>query len=245
MEKKMQVTREELTNILGKYIKDCQKKMGDKTNIKLPIKIENWCCGMGRNKKWSHTDIIVGNYLDRTIYTFTDKEITDDRFVCMLQKAIAEYSVIGRVLYETYGGGYFSDGQTIFRGVEVYGKPCKEFTSLANAINKFCGFCLGNFDVFGVNVCGKRSSWSDSGSNKYLCYNAKLCQKILNDIKEKRTSKDKINVKVKDYFSHGDEGDYQCAMYQESEWYGHRGNKLQVTITTPSGKEKLNEEYYL
>jgi hypothetical protein len=38
---KKQVSREHLTLLLAKFIKDCQKGMGDKTNIELPIDIEN------------------------------------------------------------------------------------------------------------------------------------------------------------------------------------------------------------
>jgi hypothetical protein len=33
-------------------------------------------------------------------------------------------------------------------------------------------------------------------------------------------------------------------MYQESEWYGHRGQMLCVEVTTPKGKVKMSEEFY-
>jgi hypothetical protein len=136
------------------------------------------------------------------------------------------------------GDGYWSPKVTYFRRVEIYSKPCKEFNSLRKYIEKYADFTLGEVDVFDVSVCGKRSSWSDSGRYDYLCYNANMCSEIERYIKANRTSKDKVSVKVEEYFSHGDETDYKIAQYQESEWYGYRGKLIVVEVTTPKGKTK-------
>lgn len=243
MEKK-QVTREHLTLLLAKFIKDSQKSMGDKTNIELPIDIENWNCGTGRYAKWSHTDIIVGSYPNKTIYTFADREITNEQFVCMLKDAIAKSNVRAKVVYDECGDGYWSEKVTIFRRVEVFAKPCKEFQSLYNYVEKYGNYTIAEDGVYYVRVYGKRSTYDDSGRYNYLCYDAKTCKAILDAIKNKRTSKDKLQVSIENYLCHGDEEDYRCAMHMESEWYGHRGQKLCVKVTTPTGRVKLDKEYY-
>lgn len=244
MEQKKQVTREKLTTILAKYIKECQKNMGDKTNVKVPIGYENWSCGMGRNSKWSHTDIIVGGYPDKTTYTFTDRELKQEQLISMLKNAVEQSKVKAKVFYDECGDGYWCDKEYRFKRVEIFAKPCKEFVSLCKYIEKYTRLTINDLDVYYVDVCGKRSSWSDSGRYYYLCYDVKECKKILDTLRKFKGSKDTLKVSVKEYFDHGDEGDYRCAQYQESEWYGHRGTKVCVEIATPSGKVKLNKEFY-
>lgn len=244
MEKK-QVTREQLTSILAKFIKDCQKGMGDKTNIELPIDIENWNCGMGRNSKWSHTDIIVGSYPNKTTYTFTDREITNEQFVRMLKDAIAKSNVRAKVVYDECGDGYWCDKVTIFRRVEVFAKPCKEFDSLRNYVDKYGRYTIGDTDIYNVNICGKRDSYSDTGRYRYLCYDAKTCKVILDTLRKFRGSKDTLKVTDVPYTNRGDETDYRIAQYQESEWYGYRGTGLSFKITSPSGKVKLDKQFYV
>lgn len=239
MEKK-QVTRERLEKILGKFIKDSRKTMGDRNIVRLPIKLDNWCSGSWKDSKWSHTDVTIGD----DVYTFTDKEINDFQFINMLQRAICDNAILGRVNFDVSGDGYWVSKTYYYKSVEIFKNPCKEFATLWNYLSKYGkGFTLGNFDVFHCEVCGKRNSWSD-GKHDYLCYDAKECKKILDIIRKFKGSKDTLKVSVKEYFDYGDEGDYRCAQYQESEWYGHRGQMLCVEVTTPSGKVKLNKEFY-
>ena len=242
MEKKA-ITREKLVSVMAKFIKGQSKQMGDKTNMELPISISSWVCGMGRDKKWAHTDIEIGEYRDKVVYTFTDKEITDEQFVYMLRKALEESKVRGQVFADIYGDGCWTPKQTIFRRVEIYAAPCKEFTTLAKLIQKYSGKTINGTDVFHVSVCGKRSAWSDSSNYRYLCYDAKKCQTIIDIIRTKKTSKDALKVELEGYFSHGDEEDYRCAMHMESEWYGCRGIKLHITITTPTGRVKADYKF--
>jgi hypothetical protein len=242
MEKKT-ITREKLVSVMAKFIKEQSKQMGDKTHIELPIEISNWSSGFGRNSKWAHTDIEIGEYRDKVIYTFTDKEITDEQFVYMLRKALEESKVRGQVFADVYGDGCWTPKQTIFRRVEIYAAPCKEFTTLAKLIQKYSGKTIGGTDVFHVSVCGKRSAWSDSSAYRYLCYEPNQCKAIIDTIRTKKTSKDALKVEMEGYFSHGDEEDYRCAMHMESEWYGCRGVKLHLTITTPSGRIKSDYKF--
>lgn len=226
-------TREEVTALIAKYIKECFKAMTC-TNKTLHLEVHNWCSGFGRNSKWSFSEIEVGS----DSYVFRDKEIDDARFISMINDAIAISGVRAKVFSQTYGDGYWVPKETRFERVEIYAKPCKEFITLAKMIEKYANFSLHETDVFGVSVCGKRSSWSDVGRYNYLCYEPNVCNAIMEYIRANRKGKDTLVVSVEEYFSHGDETDYKCAMYQESEWYGCRGNKLSVKAFTPSGKSK-------
>lgn len=267
MEEKKQVTREKLIDIIAKAMRDESKSMGDKTNVIFPIKYENWYSGCGNNSKWHSSRItlfgaktkkvkeLIGTprciEIERTeivdmVYTFTDKEITHKQFIDILNLALAKARVRGRVVYKEWEDctGYRYTTQYYFKRVELFSKPCKEFNSLYNYVEKYGKFTIGDLDVYQVNICGKRSSYSDSGRYYYLCYDAKMCKAILDAIRKFKGSKDILKVSTKEYVDHGDEGDYRCAQYQESEWYGHRGNKLCVEVTTPTGKLKLNKEFY-
>ena len=243
MEKRIEnVTREELANALGKYIKGMVKNMGEKTNMKLPISLTNWGSRINGQWKWTSTEVAVRNGYDTTKYIFKDKQIDDETFANMLRKVVADNAVRAFVVTEEYSTGWYSK-EVRFKHIEVFAAPCKEFTKLSNMIAKYTNKGIGNYDVFSVSVCGKRSSWSDSGSNNYLCYQPTKCQRIIDYIRSQKSSKDILSVEVREYFSHGDEGDYRCAMYQESEWYGERGAELVVTITTPKGKVKLSDRW--
>lgn len=240
MEKK-QVTREQLVSLMAKFIKEQSKCMGNQTNMELPISISSWVCGMGRDKKWSHTDITIGYYTNKVVYTFTDKEITDDQFVYMLRKAIEESKVKGQVFADTYGDGCWTPKQTIFRHVEIYAAPCKEFVALNKMLKKYGSRTIEEYDIFRVNVCGKRSSWSDTGNRYYLCYAPQICANIMDYIRNNKLRGWKVSISTQDFFSHGDETDYKIAQYQESEWYGQRGTKLIVNINNSKGEQKLSK----
>lgn len=228
---------------MAKFIKEQSKCMGNQTNMELPISISSWVCGMGRDKKWSHTDITIGYYTNKVVYTFTDKEITGDQFVYMLRKAIEESKVKGQVFADTYGDGCWTPKQTIFRQVEIYAAPCKEFNNLNKLLKKYGNKTIEEHSVFYVDVCGKRSSWSDTGRKLFLDYAPKMCARIIDYINHNRLRGWKVAISTDDFFSHGDEMDYKVAQYQESEWYGTRGTMLVVDIKNSKGENKLHETF--
>lgn len=230
-------TIEQITTAIADYMKKTQKEMGSATNMKLGLDLTNWTSGMGNNRKWSFSEIHVGD----DSYMINDKEVTTDQFIQMLKDAIAMASVRAKLFSSVYGDGYWTPKQTILEKVEIYAKPCEDFVKLQKAIEKYANYTIHETDVFDVRVCGKRSTWSDSGNPIYLCYKPDKCKKLLEVIKSKRTSRDNVSVEIKDYFSHGDDMDFRCALYQESEWYGYRGKKLILTITTPKGKVKVKQ----
>jgi hypothetical protein len=122
------ISKEQVTKLIAKFIKEQSKKIGDRTNMELV----NWVCGVGRDKKWSHTEI----RFDGNSYIFKDKKITEEQFVCLLNKALEESGVKGKVFYDVYDDGYCAERQTIFGRLEIFGKPCKEFKELNKALGR-------------------------------------------------------------------------------------------------------------
>ena len=55
MEKK-KVAREKMPVILAKSLKEWSKGMGDCTNKKVPLELNNWANGFGRNQKWCRSE---------------------------------------------------------------------------------------------------------------------------------------------------------------------------------------------
>ncbi len=232
------VSRKDLSNAIVKFIKDESKKMNErgKSMEELRIFYSNWVNGA---RKWSRSVITLGG--DK--YEFTDKEITEIEFINLLKDALKASGVDGKVFYDEVKNWYNVVECIIFKKLEIYGEPCKEFKELAKYLSKYATKKLGKNDIYCVRVCGKRSSWNDSGRVKYLCYDAEKCKAILDTIKQKKSARDLLTFNVDEFFSHGDEVDYNYAMYAESEWYGSRGTKLHVIVRTPKGKAKLDYEF--
>ena len=231
--------KERLVKQIVDYIKKSYKQMGSKTNCNLGIEIHNWVSGFGRNQVWSRTEINVGD----TAYIYTNKKVDDEEFVRILNDAVALSNIRCKVYSQTYGDGYWTPREVRFERVEIYAKPCKEFVSLYKMLERYANKSLSETDVFFARVCGKRSSWSESGARQYLCYDAKQCQNIIDEIRKHRASKDTLRFEVEECFSHGDECEYKIAQYQESEWYGSNQTKLHITINSPKGKVKADYKF--
>ena len=231
------ISREKVTNLIAKFIKKQSREMGDKTNMTLDISHFNWVCGMGRDKKWSYSEI----RFDDNCYIFKDKEISEDAFIILLKKALELSGVNGKVFYDEYGDGIWTKKQVLFKRLEIFGKPCKEFKELNKILVKNGIKNIGDLDVFSVGICGKRSSYGDSGKYYYLCYQPKMCLSIIDYIKSNKGKFGVIKAEVKEYLDYGDDVDYEIAQYQESEWYGKRGNN--ITISIRGGKNKKDYQY--
>ena len=236
--KKNDTTREKLIILLAKYIKECSKKLNETTSsVEVSISHDTWCCGFGKNSKFSHSDISFGG----NKYCFYDKEISDNDFVAIVKTALKDSKCKGKVNVKEWDmlEGWSKIHYVRFESLVLLGKPCKEFGTLSRMIKKYTNKELGETDVNSSSVCGKRSSWSaDGNSTGYLCYQPKKCQSAIDFIREKRTSKDTLHFEVKNRLSHGDECDYKIAQYEESEWYGSEYNYLELKVTTPTGKTK-------
>ena len=239
--KKNDVTREQLIILMAKYIKECSKKLSDtRSNVQVSMIHRNWMT-CGKERKWAHTEInFNGNK-----YHFYDKAITDKDFLVIVNTALRESKCKGRVKTKEWeeqnpNGWWLSPIKHIeFDGLILLGKPCKEFVTLNRLLKKYTNKELKETEINTSSVCGKRNTWSvDSNTTGYLCYNPVKCEKAIEFIRTKRTSKDTLFFEVQYELYRGDEEDYMKAQYQESEWYGREYNYLSLKVTTPKGKEK-------
>lgn len=236
--KKNDTTREKLIILLAKYIKECSKKLNEKTSsINVPIGHDSWYSGRGNDRVFHYTKIYFGD----NNYKFYDKEINDKDFVVIVKTAFKESKCKGKVNVEEWDmyEGWRRIHNVRFDSLVLLGKPCKEFNTLSRMLKKYTNKELGETDVNSSSVCGKRSSWSaDENSTDFLCYQPKKCQRAINFIREKRSSKDKLYFEIKNELEHDDEYEYKIAQYQESEWYATEYNYLELKVTTPMGKTK-------
>jgi hypothetical protein len=226
------IERTELVKLMGKFIKKVSESMGTKTNVEVPIDYSNWVNGA---KRWSFSRI----EFDGNTYTFNDREIAIRNFVFYLNNALKASGVDGKVFCDTD----MYDTPIIFRRLEIFGKPCKEFNALNKMLVKNGAREIGKLDVNSVRICGKRSCYDECGNYRYLCFSPKDCTTITEAIKKDRKRGWKLSVSIKPYVNHGDEYDYEIAMYQESEWYGTMGNEIEVTFRNGKGEKVLKKSY--
>ena len=238
-------TRENLKNkvakLLAKAIKDASKNIkGNVYNYsKVSVELNQWSSGFGRNSKWSYTEVVIGS--DKV--KFTDRELDDREFISLAKAALEQSKCKGEVLYDECGDGYWMPKTYYFKGIRVYGEVCKEFNNLNKLLKKYGNKTIEEHSVFYVDVCGKRSSWSDTGRKLFLDYAPKMCARIIDYINHNRLRGWKVAISTDDFFSHGDEMDYKVAQYQESEWYGTRGTMLVVDIKNSKGENKLHKTF--
>ena len=231
--------RKELKSAIVTFIKAQKKKMGDKPNMTLPIEYGNY--GTRNNGKftWKYTRIGLG---DKTI-EIKDREISENSFILMLEDALEESGVKGRVFSRSCGDGYWCPKETYFERVDIYGKPCKEFNELNRLFVKLGEMKLDETFVFSVGICGKRSTYDDSGKYRYLCHCPKKCQAIIDFIKDNKGRNGEITRHIKSFVDKGDEEEYRIAQYRESEWYGTRGYNLTIEIKNGKGKKDYSKTF--
>lgn len=123
--------------------------------------------------------------------------------------------------------------------VSLVGKPCKEFTSLANYMEKYCGKKITTTDIYSVGIGGKRGRvYGEEGHRYYLAHYPNKCAAILKELREYRGSKDVVNTSAFKQVDDIDEWELECSIRNEVEFSGARYNQCEVTIKTPSGKVK-------
>lgn len=230
------IERSQITSVITEYIKSCASRIGDKSNLQLDIRHDDWGNRLNGVWKWISSEIRVG----QDTYRITDRQVTVDYFLSAVENALKESGVRGKVFTETYYPGNFTKAYRFSR-LEIFAPPCQEFRRLNDILKEHGCKPLSETDIFEVAVCGKRSSWSDSGSFKYLCYRKENCKQIGDLIETICDKKDSLHLSLDEFLDHGDEYSYKAAMYHESEWYGSRGQNLRIVVKDGAGKEKFND----
>jgi hypothetical protein len=123
--------------------------------------------------------------------------------------------------------------------VTLMADPCKEYTSLVNYIAKYCGKTLTETDIYSVAIGGKRGRvYGEEGERYYLCHKPTTCAKYLETLRKSRGSNDKVvcsTIKEEDDI---DPWELQVSIRNEVEFGGVRLKYFEITISTPSGKQK-------
>ena len=134
-------------------------------------------------------------------------------------------------------------------------KPCKEYTSLQNFLNKYGKpACYGkltygtlnlkNFELFYSYMGGKRGRlWDEYGDRRYLDNKPKRCAEYLEMLRKAKGSKDVMLCErgTEDWI---DPVDKAYSEMHEIECEGERRSFLKITIKTPMGKFKFETKIY-
>ena len=120
-------------------------------------------------------------------------------------------------------------------------EPCKEYKSLVNYLSKYCGKNLNDTDIYSVRIGGKRGRiYGEEGYRYYLCHKPNKCAKYLETLRKRRGTNDKVicsKIKEEDDI---DPWELEVSIRNEVEFSGERFRYFEVSITTPSGKQKAN-----
>lgn len=110
--------------------------------------------------------------------------------------------------------------------------PCAEFKELQAWLKKNAKFDLRLTDLYTCDVCQKRSSKSYSNF-EYTATHPYECKRLLEKLKTEYKSGNKVVAELVEFEDiDGDEDRY------EYEQYGYKEIKLQVRISTPTGRNE-------
>lgn len=149
------------------------------------------------------------------------------------------------LIFEESEHGNYPYYYNVIDKVGLMDNPCKEYVKLQKYITKYGKYKLGEFELYSVNMFGKRGSVDyESGSRYYLDHNPKRCESILEAIRSNKGAKDKMVVEyIKDEI-YIDEEEKRASSYYETECHGEKKSYLVVEIFTPSGKKKSRINIY-
>lgn len=136
------------------------------------------------------------------------------------------------------GSGYYIDYINVPNSIILFSKPCKEFTSLANYIGKYCGKKIEPQDIYQVAIGGKRGRvYGEDSARDYLAYLPEKCSMLLEQLRKYRATNDIVTTTInqRDII---DDSDMRYSIEYETEFSGMRVNECKIEIKTPSGKVK-------
>ena len=129
---------------------------------------------------------------------------------------------------------------TDVKSVYLVPKPCKEYGQLQRWLAKYANFNLKDYELYSVELFGKRGRYDESGMKEFLCHQPLRCKKALERLRKERTTGCTLSVKLKNE----DDGNYDESVRYETEYYGCRTRIMDVTINTKGGKKKATISIY-
>lgn len=139
---------------------------------------------------------------------------------------------------------YFSSGWSGYHiifptKVTLMADPCKEYVSLVNYLAKYCGKTMTETEIYSVHIGGKRGRvYGEEGDRYYLCHKPTTCAKYLETLRKSRGTNDKVVCSKTKEEDDIDPWELQVSIRNEVEFGGVRLRYFEVTISTPSGKQK-------
>ena len=152
----------------------------------------------------------------------------------------------GRLMWEIEdccngGNGWYNDYIKFPTNITLMAEPCKEYKSLVNYLSKYCGKNLNDTDIYSVRIGGKRGRvYGEESDRYYLCHKPNKCAQYLETLRKSRGTNDKVicsKIKEEDDI---DPWELEVSIRNEVEFSGARLRYFEVSITTPSGKQKAN-----
>lgn len=128
----------------------------------------------------------------------------------------------------------------VIRSIRMLGKPCKEFVALNKYLVKYGCDEMKQDQYYYVDLFGKRGQYDESGTRAYLCFRDKVCERMLAELRKKKSSRDTIKCESKTI----DDIDTEYSIRYETECYGQRVVMPQIIVSTPSGKQKGVVSWY-
>ena len=148
-----------------------------------------------------------------------------------------------------FGSGYYQNEVKYPSKITLCEKPCKEFTSLKNYINKYGkgkygSVNLSDYELFNSAMGGKRGRlWDEYGDRNYLANKPKKCALYLEQLRNQRGTKD-IMLCERGHEDYIDPIDQRYSEMHEVECDGEKRHYLQITIKTPTGRVKYEAKLY-
>lgn len=241
-------TRTQIMTVLDKYLNKelkatrlAEGQMGKE--IELPY-VDSWSCNNGDN--WCIVTIGKDEY-----------KCTDTSY-WMLRRHIASHIIIAcnkanqkksknvivadteETTYNETSHWWNIDKFTDVKQVYLVPKPCKEYKQLQKWLAKYGNFNLKDYELYSVELFGKRGRYDESGMKEFLCHQPSRCKKALETLRNARTSGCTMSIKLEN----DDHGNYEESVRYETEYYGVRYRVMNVTIYTKGGKKKATISIY-
>lgn len=216
-------------------IKNCFKEV-KKDGRKNPLfNLEIWNCRRNgeyylyvafNNKEYGK---FKSEYDIGRLFTFVRAMLNDLKKVRGYKHLIFEESEHGNYPY------YYN----VIDKVGLMGNPCKEYAQLQKYIAKYGKYNLGNFELFSVDMFGKRGSVDmESGRRQYLDHEPLRCAFALEALRHHRGAKDKMVCEYIQDEIYIDPEEKRASSYYETECHGSKRSYLVVEIFSPNGKKK-------
>lgn len=215
-----------INEIAAEVIAAVKKELkGKKDNVN-EVKVEVCLYGHGARPFGSY---LPNDYRDVTIKVGKNHwDGLDDYDVNMLkyslEKFVGEFDEVATDgIFFSYGN-FTADVENFPTTFRMFGKPCKEFKTLAKLVEKKYGISLKVTDLYNVRLFGKSGRYGESGERVYAAFNETMCSAFINEIKSFGRKKTKATI------TNMDDIDTDYSERYLTECYGYRKRGLSIKL---------------